>query len=128
MKHYTSMSDSDGLRFGELCSNFLHYHRQRIEAKEPDLRPLSFREYAEECDLLVADCGLHRAINDLRPDDFQEIKAKMSRQWGSSPVGKFISLIRAICDNGKDNGLIEKEVLFGKAFKLRTSSTATVLV
>jgi len=81
-------ADSDGLRVGELCNKFLHVHRQRAEAKEPEIT-------IEACDLLVAEAGAKRAVADLRQEDFQAIKAEMAKRWGALRVAKFITLIRS---------------------------------
>ena len=113
-----NLSDPNGLRVGELCNCFLHAQRQRVEAKEPEITWQSFREYKEACDEVVAEFKSHRLVADLKPTDFQRLKARMTKRWGAARVGKFMALIRKVFKDAREDGHIENEVRFGSAFKV----------
>src|SRR5262249_21160152 len=98
-----NLSDPNGLRVGELCNGFLHAQRQRVEAKEPEITLQSFREYKEACDEVVAEFKAHRLVADLKPTDFQRLKAGMTKRWGAARVGKFVALIRKVFKDARED-------------------------
>ena len=111
----TRTFDPDGLTLRNLCNRFLTSKQQRVAAGE--LEPRSFREYKEATDLLIAECGSHRLVDDLRPEDFESLRSKFTEKWGPHRVGKFVQMTRTVFKFGADSGLVEKAVLYGAGFK-----------
>ena len=116
----TITRDANDLHLAELLNGFLNHKQRQIESGE--LSPRTFREYKESCDLMIDQFGSRRLVDDLRPDDFEMLRAKMAKRWGPSRVGKFVQMIRTTFKYGVNNGLIEKPLLFGTAFKKPTKA------
>jgi integrase len=110
-------SDTEGTRIKNLCNEFLNWQRKRMQSKVPELKPCSFKEYAEACEFLIDECDTDRLVDDLGPDDFRSMRAEMGKRWSPGRIAKFICLIRAVLEYGKANGLIQNDVRFGSTFK-----------
>jgi integrase len=105
---------SDELTIAELANRFLTAKLRRMQAAE--LSPRTFREYREATDLLVATFGKERLVEDLRPEDFEALRAEMAKRWGPARLGKFVQLIRSTFIYADRNGLVERPVKFGSEF------------
>jgi integrase len=56
-------------------------------------------------------------VADLDPDDFATLRSKMAKRWGPVTLGNVIQRIRVAFKFAWDNGLIDRPVRYGQAFK-----------
>lgn len=66
----------------------------------------ALREYLDQKNVL-----------DLRPQDFEKLYARLSRQVGIATLGLCITVVRMIFKYGYESDLIEKPLKFGAKFK-----------
>jgi integrase len=107
--------DWDGLTVVELCDRFLVAKNRKLEARE--LSEQAMVDYKLTTDLIVATFGRSRPVADLRPEDFEKLRAKMAERWGPVRLANTITRIKSISKYGFDNGLLDKPVRFGSEFK-----------
>src|SRR5262249_34630232 len=69
------------------------------------------------CDLIVSHFGKGRLVKDLDPDDFAELRCKLAKKWGLVTLGNVIQRMRVAFKFAWDNGLIDRPVRYGQAFK-----------
>ena len=82
-----------------------------------ELSPASFDDYHRTCDLLTQHFGRHRRVDDLRPDDFQRFRSKLSERLGVVSLKNEINRCRVVFKYAADNRLIDRPVHFGQSFK-----------
>lgn len=108
---------SDGLVVGDLCERFLNAKRQFIESGE--LSPRTFSDYYQTCTRLVAQFGKNRRVDDLAADDFEALRADLSKTRGLVGIENAIRLTRIVFKYALDAGLIKEPVRFGPLFKVK---------
>jgi integrase len=106
---------ADGFTVGDLCNKFLNSKRHLVDTRE--LSQLTWNDYKAACVLIVHGFGKNRLVDDLRPDDFEPLRAKLAKKWGPVTLGNTIQRIRMVFRYAAENGLIAKPVLYGQAFK-----------
>lgn len=106
---------ADGLTLADLFNHFLTAKLRKLEAGEITQR--TFIEYREFTDLLVAEFGNSRLVDDLAAQDFAGVRATMAKRWGPSRLGKGITCIKGVFKYGFDNGLIDRHVRYGSEFQ-----------
>jgi hypothetical protein len=77
------VASQEGLIVGELCNRFLTAKLRRLESGE--LSPRSFQEYRQATDLIIT-LGKTRLVDDVAADDFESLRATMSKRWGPLAV------------------------------------------
>ena len=82
-----------------------------------ELSPRMLADYLEACDLRADHFGKGRLVSDLGPDDFAALRKKMAKRWGPGTLGNVINRIRVAFKYASDNGLIDRPVRYGSAFK-----------
>src|SRR5262249_2428272 len=85
-----------------------------------DAGELSARTWAdnkEACDLLVEQFGRARLVSDLRPDDFNRLRARMAQRWGPVRLGNVIHRVKSVFKFALESGLIDRPVLYGPEFR-----------
>jgi integrase len=82
-----------------------------------ELTPRSFTEYHEACMRVLNEFGCTRAVDDLRTDDFEKLRAKMARQYGPWRLTGEVQRIRSLFKYAFDAGHTEKMMRFGSGFK-----------
>jgi integrase len=107
---------SDGLTVGDLCNAFLNAKRQRVESGE--LSPLTHSDYHQTCARLVSALGKDRPVDDLASDDFEALRASLSKTRGLVGIGNVVRLSRIVFKYAYDADLIERPVKFGPMFKV----------
>jgi integrase len=105
----------DGLTVEDLCDHFLNAKRSLITGGEITQR--TFDEYFATCERLVKAFGLTRLVDDLRPDDFDKLRADTAKAWGPVRLGNEIQRVRTVFKYGFEAGHIEKPVRFGPMFR-----------
>jgi integrase len=114
-------SQTDGLTVADLCNRFLTAKRHALTAGE--LSMASWHDYYRACERLVSAFGKTRLVTDLRPADFQKLRAEFAKNWGPVRLGNEINRVRVTFNFAFKNGLIEKPVLFGSAFQRPNKKT-----
>jgi integrase len=104
-----------GVTIKELCNQFLAAKRGLVESGE--LTNRSWQDYKAGCDLIVSHFGKSRLVADIDPDDFATLRSKMAKKWGPVTLGNVIQRIRVVFKFAWDNGLIDRPVRYGQAFK-----------
>jgi integrase len=105
----------DGLTVKQLVNDFLTHKRDLQNAG--DLAPRTWADYKGAADLLIKHFGGGRLVDDLGPDDFGALRAKLAKKWGPVRVLNTIQRVRSIFKYAVDNGLVEKVVRYGQGFK-----------
>jgi integrase len=107
--------DTAGLTVKVLCNQFLHAKRALVESGE--LTNRSWQDYKAAAVLVISHFGKGRLVADLDPDDFARLRNKLAKKWGPVTLGNVIQRIRVIFKFAWDNGLIDRPVRYGQAFK-----------
>jgi integrase len=106
--------DPEALTVKILCNAFLNHKAALRDAGE--LSPRTFADYNAATDLLVAELGKGRLVDDLRPSDFASLRQKMTKRWGTIRVRDFIQRIRSVFKFGYDSELMAAPMRFGPGF------------
>lgn len=107
--------DAEALTIHRLCAKFLTTKKALRDGGELSVH--SFNDYAATCKRLVKMFGRNRLIADLRPDDFEKLRTKMAKTWGVVRVGNEVNRTRSVFRYAVTQGLLEKPVVFGEAFR-----------
>jgi integrase len=99
----------------DLCDYFLNSKRPLLTGGEITKR--TFDEYFATCERLVKTFHAIRPVDDLRPDDFDRLRAKVAKTWGPVRLANEVQRVRSVFKFGFENGLIERPVRFGSTFK-----------
>src|SRR5262249_43578722 len=113
-----------GLTVRGLCNEFLTVKKALVDAGE--LTPRSWGDYKENTDLLVADFGKGRLVDDLGPDDFTALRDSAAKRGGPVPPRHTIQRVRSVFKCGTDNGLLERSPRYGQGFKRPSARTLRV--
>jgi integrase len=106
---------TDGLTVADLCNKFLNAKKRKLEAGE--IGPRSFGDNRETTDLIVSAFGKSRLVDDLAADDFEALRASMSKRWGPMRLGGTITRIKSVFKYGFENGLIDRPPRYGSEFR-----------
>ena len=82
-----------------------------------ELTPRSFGEYLKTAQRVVARFGPGRLVDDLRPEDFTELRSGMVKRWSPMTVSGEVQRVRTLFKFTYDAGLIDKPLRFGPTFK-----------
>ncbi|MEX1097993.1 MAG: site-specific integrase [Planctomycetales bacterium] len=104
------------LSVGDLAEQFDESKKAALDAGE--LAPRSYRDYVRTCDRLVNFFdGGNRHVHDLKPKDFEKLRAELAKTLGPVALGNEINRVRVVMKYAYDNGLIAEPVKYGTAFK-----------
>ncbi len=104
-----------------LCGKFLTTKKRAMECGELSIH--SYRDYARVCKLLIASFGRQRAVADLRPDDFEAMRARMAKRLGPVRLGNEINRIRIVFNYAAKSGLVERPMVYGEGFRRPSNKT-----
>jgi integrase len=112
----TPRPDTGALTVKDACNDFLGHKEALVESGE--LTPRTWADYKQVCDLVVAQFGKPRLVDDLAPADFAALRNKVAKKWGPERLGsKLIQITRSLFKHAFDSGLIDRPVRFGPGFK-----------
>jgi len=117
----TPVDTTEALTVFRLCGKFLTTKKRMLEANELSIR--SFNDYAATCKRLVKAFGKSRLVSDLRPDDFERLKTRLSKTWGPVRIGNEINKTRIVFNYGIKSGLIERAIVYGEGFRRPSKKT-----
>jgi integrase len=106
---------SDEMVVGDLLNRFLASKKHLVDTGE--LSPRTFRDYHATCQNIEDAFGLSRAVEDLASDDFERLRQRLAGTRGLVALGNEIQRVRVIFNYAVDNGLVEKPIRYGQAFK-----------
>jgi integrase len=106
---------ADEFTVKNLCNEFLNAKQALVDSGE--LTNRSWQDYKAACDLIVGQFGKGRVVSDLDPDDFAAFRRSMAKGWGPVTLGNAIQRVRVVFRFAYENGLIDREVQYGAAFK-----------
>jgi integrase len=98
----------------DLCNRFLTAKKRQLEAGEITAR--TFTEYRNTTDRLFAKFGKTRFVDDLAADDFESLRADISKSCGPVRLGNEVQRVRTVFKYGYEAGLVEKPVRYGPQF------------
>jgi integrase len=111
----TPRVQSDGLTVADLCNRFLTSRLRKVEAGEMGER--MFAEYKQTTDRLVGTFGKTRVAIDLAAEDFEALRADLSKQYGPVRLGNEVQKVRTLFKYAYESGLIDKPVRYGPQFE-----------
>src|SRR5262245_13330496 len=111
----TPRAKLDGFTVADLCNKFLGAKRTQLDLGK--LSPRSFFEYTRTTYLIVDAFGRNRNVDDLRPEDFEQLYQRLTRKHGLTTLGREITMVRSIFRYGVENDHIERAIKFGSIFK-----------
>jgi integrase len=111
----------EGTTVKELVKHFLYQKETLRDAGE--LSPLTWRDYKQACDEVIAAFGKGRLVTDLDPDDFATLRDKLSRKWGPQRLAKTIQFVRCVFKHAYEAGLVPMPIRFGPGFKRPSKKT-----
>lgn len=114
-------SESNELTVVELADAFLVHKKALQDAGE--LTPRTWADYKQATDFLVKHFGRGRVVEDIHPDEFGTLRAKLVKRWGPIRVGNMIQRIRSVFKFATDERLIQRPVVFGQSFKRPSKKT-----
>ncbi len=80
----------DGCRIVDLVNRFLTVKKALVHFGE--LAPRSFRDSHKACELSVPHFGRERLVSDIRVEDFDSYRAKLSKRRGLNAIGTQVTL------------------------------------
>jgi len=116
--------DAEGFTVKMAVNAFLNAKLASQESGELTAR--TFRDYNEATDLIIEHFGKGRLAADLGPDDFASLRKAMAKRWGHVRLGNFIVRVRAVFKHASDNGLLDRPIAFGSAFKRPSKKTVRI--
>ncbi len=105
---------SDGCTILTLANSFLT--SKRLSLTTGELSERSFRDYYKTCELVIGHLGKTRRVDDLRPDDFESLRAKLAANRGMVTLKNEINRCRVLFKFAHDQRLIDRPVAYGQSF------------
>ncbi len=97
----------DGLKLSELCNRFLTAKLRRMERGKITAR--TYTECRGTTDLLIAQFGKDRLVDDIVAEDFEVLLATMAKRWGPVRLGNAITNVKSVFNYGYKNGHVEHD-------------------
>jgi integrase len=105
----------DTLTVRDLLNRFLTSKKLLADSGEISLR--TFVEYHACCERVGEAFGLERAVTDLAADDFEQLRARLTKTWGPVTLGNEIQRVRSLFRYAFDAALIDRPVRIGPVFR-----------
>ncbi|MFH1268467.1 MAG: hypothetical protein ABIK89_22320, partial [Planctomycetota bacterium] len=114
----TPPDDTDGLTVRELVNRFLTAKQHKVDRGE--ITDRTFRDYHWTCARIVEVFGLNRQVVDLGPGDFERLHNQMAKTLALGSRKTEIQKSRSLFKWAFDEGLIDKPIRYGQAFRSAT--------
>jgi len=101
----------EGLTVRELVDRFLASKEARVDTGE--LRRRSLEDYDTTCGRVIEVFGRSRLVIDLRPADFERLRAKFAETHGPTALSNDIGRVRVLFNFAYKEGRIEHPMRFG---------------
>ena len=99
----------------DLVNHFLTFKQNQYELGEITKR--TFDEYHTSCETLVRVFGKTRAVEDLRADDFDQLRRDLAKSRSAITLHNEIGRIRVVFNFAYQNYHVERPVRYGVSFK-----------
>ncbi len=106
---------SGGLTVKDGANWFLNSKRLANEAREITGRTLA--EYTATCKRLARVFDSNRLVDDLKPEDFEQLRADIASKWGPYRTASEIQRVRSVFKWLFESELIARPMNFGPSFK-----------
>ncbi len=106
--------DGDGLTVGRLANLFLASKQRLVDNGE--LAQRTWNDYKAITDRLVRVLGPGRLVANLRPADFEKLRADFAKTHGVVTLNDDITRAKVILHYAFNQGLIDRPVVFGSSF------------
>jgi len=113
--------DPDAFTLKGLANAFLNHKQTLLDAGE--LSPRTWLNCKEATDFLIASLVKQRSVGDLGPDDFANMRNRMTKKWGPVRVRDFVQRVRSVFKFGFNVGLIATPMRFGPGFSRPSKKT-----
>jgi hypothetical protein len=107
---------ADGLSIANLCNVFLTSKNKQLTTG--DITPRTFHDNLEICKRIISQFGRNRMVDDLRADDFENLRSAFSSTHGPLRLAKDITVSKSVFKYGYEAGLIEQPIRFGPHFNI----------
>jgi integrase len=111
----TPRNTGDGLTVAGLCNHFLTAKSGML--KNGELVEITFQNYYRSCSRVLDVFEKTRLVDDLRADDFGELRAALAKTLGPTALKVEIQYIRTIFKFAFDQRLIQQPVSYGQSFQ-----------
>jgi len=112
---------TEGTSIRDLCNRFLTAKRMLADTHEITER--TFADYKSVCTRVIDAFGRTRLVSDLGTEDFEELRAKLSKTRGPVALGNEIQRVRVVFKYAFDAGLVDRPVRFGPTFRRPSKKT-----
>ncbi len=110
-----------GATVKELCNHFWNAKKALLDNGE--LSPRTFRDYELTTDLAAQFFGKWRAVADVGPDDFAELRQQLAKTNGPVALGNWIQRFRILFKFAFDQELVSVPIRYGQGFKRPSKKT-----
>jgi len=110
----TPRARAETLTVLQLCDRF--YEAKEMQHDSREITAATLRDYYETCKIIVKELGKTRRVGDLAADDFEKLRAKLSKRLNANSLGNEIQRIRTVFKYGFDSGLFDAPIRFGPMF------------
>ncbi len=105
----------------DACNYLLTAKKRKVDQGE--LSPRQYADLLAMAKFSVDHFGRHRSIESLQPDDFGELRTKMTDRWAPGGLTARINNIRQVFTYSYKAGKIDREVRFADQFSPPSSKT-----
>lgn len=105
----------ESLTVRDLVNRFLTSKKQRVESGELDQR--TWDDYDAICKRVISVFGRGRLVENLKPSDFEHLRAGFAKTHGPVALGNDVTRTRVLFNYAYKQGLIDRPVRYGDAFK-----------
>ena len=108
---------SDELTLKDLCNRYRYAKEQKMNAGR--ITAGRYSEIISTTDLLIAQFGKDRPLDDLEPVDFEKLLNTMTKRWGPVRLGNAITNVKSVFIYGFKNGILKDDPkkLYGSEFE-----------
>jgi integrase len=99
----------------DLCNAFLTSKIRKQKSNELSQRTLN--ELRQTTDRIIAQFGAKRIVKNLKPSDFELLRADIAKTCGPVRLANEIQRVRSVFKYADDNDLIDRPVKYGSEFK-----------
>ena len=110
-----------GLTVEDLADHFINSKRHLLDTRELSVR--TFADYFSTCERIVKLFGANRLVDDLRPDDFDKLRANIGKTRGPVALGNEVQRCRSVFRFALEQGMVSTPIRFGQSFKKPTRKT-----
>lgn len=104
----------EGLTLVVLCDAFFVAKKRKLKTGE--ITALTLAGHKQVTDLLIAQFGRDRLVDDIAADDFAALREVMAERWGLVRLCNQIQAVKSVFKFGYGSGLIVAPVRYGDEF------------